>query len=228
MGNFSLCLRCHNGGKATNIKQYYEDEDKNEIIKSGHTIIAIDGSYLNGNLPCAECHETHGSKNLVLLRNLLGHENQQEFSFTSGDWANKERDFCLKCHNSKTKLFGVTGLFNETLTEHLDTSKACSECHGGTGTQEVKALRAAHAPVILKKEPTLTQSSSSLQTESPKRTSNLETTTLTTETNEPIAEASATTEPIAEASATTEPTAETSATTDKATETNVITEPSNP
>jgi hypothetical protein len=234
IGNYSLCLRCHNGGKKTtdmkDIKQFYEDQDTNEIIKSGHTITAIDGSFLNGNLPCAECHETHGSKNLVLLKDLLGHENQQEFSFTAGDWANKEREFCLKCHNSKTRIYGVTGRFNETLTEHLDTLKACSECHGGTGTPEVQALRAAHGPVILKK-PVTTDQTTQLSTTTEPTTQPSTTTDSTTKpstTTDPTTQPSTTTDPTTQPSTTTDPTTQPSTTTDQTTQPSTTTEPNIP
>lgn len=149
--NYTLCLRCHNGGKAKDISSYYK-------IVSGHNIKAIDGSILDGQLPCSECHETHGSSNKLLLKAILGHENQnsEAFSFTAGNWSiSTEREFCLKCHNGKTAIYGVTGkaVYDESgkaLSTSHDNNDACSSCHG-TGTTEIeKALSAAHAPKILK------------------------------------------------------------------------------
>jgi hypothetical protein len=152
--NYSLCLRCHNADKAgvSNIKSFYEDPT------SLHRISALDGKSLtktsdiinDGHLPCAECHDTHGSDNLFNLKENFGHENPDPgaFSFTDGNWLNKEKEFCLKCHKGATAIYGVTGKkYDETRVEHINNSdKACSYCHGGSGTDAEKALRAAHDP----------------------------------------------------------------------------------
>ncbi|MEH7440589.1 cytochrome c3 family protein [Neobacillus drentensis] len=157
-GDFSLCLSCHNGKKASNIEQYYNNETL--ISQSGHNIVAtIDsGSSLNGQLPCAECHETHGSKNIKMLRANLGSvQSANPFSKISGDWDSlSERQFCLSCHNDKTVLYGVTGkaIFDETGTainssneqtkagHNKDSNQACSECHSNNNS----FIEAAHAP----------------------------------------------------------------------------------
>ncbi|WP_190284706.1 cytochrome c3 family protein [Bacillus sp. S3] len=161
--DFSLCLSCHNGkvdaktGKQiSNIEQYYKNETF--IRQSGHKIAAtIDsGSSLNGQLPCAECHETHGSNNIKMLRHELGNAQADNttFSKTSGDWdASSERQFCLSCHNSKTVLYGKTArvIFDKstgaaidpTNPGHMmDSGRRCSECHSDNNS----FVEAAHAP----------------------------------------------------------------------------------
>ena len=138
--DFALCLRCHDGNKASNIQQYYEDTSV-----SGHKITAVDGSPLSGQIPCAECHDTHGSSNLKILKEKLGHENQMDFSESAGEWdATKERTFCTKCHNGNTAIYGVTARFTETTEGHqISSLDACSKCHGGASQS---FLEAAHAP----------------------------------------------------------------------------------
>ncbi|MDR7237735.1 cytochrome c3 family protein [Neobacillus drentensis] len=167
--DFALCFRCHDGTKEwtdsnndkktiSNIKEYYK------ASTSQHRLTAIDGSMLasgsttDGHIPCAECHDTHGSKNIKVLKEKLGHENRQSFTAETGDWnALNERDFCIKCHNGSTALYGVTGkaIFDADTGLAIDPTKighdkdsptACSSCHGGTGTPEEKAKRAAHSP----------------------------------------------------------------------------------
>ncbi|MED1468628.1 multiheme c-type cytochrome [Bacillus salipaludis] len=148
--DFSLCLRCHNGKRASDIKQYYE---KN-LDKSMHKLKAVDGSNLNGGIPCAECHETHGSSNQLLLKSKLGqeHRDQEAFTFNDGSWdAGKEKEFCLKCHNGKTAIYGVTGkaIYDDTgkaLSSSHDTNDACSSCHGTGPDEKEKVISAAHAP----------------------------------------------------------------------------------
>jgi hypothetical protein len=159
--DFALCLRCHNGETKdkndvaiSNIQEYYQDYNPTDPNKSMHWITQNDGSSLNGNIPCAECHDTHGSNNIMTLKDKLGHENQQNFSATSGDWdATKERDFCVKCHNGETAIYGVIGsaifdktskeAINPTNTAHDEAStQACSECHSNNNSFS----EAAHAP----------------------------------------------------------------------------------
>ena len=140
-GDFALCLRCHDGTKATtNISQFYEAD-----VPSGHKITAVDGSPLSGQIPCAECHDTHGSNNIKILKEKLGHENPMNFSEAAGEWdAAKERNFCTKCHNGNTAVYGVTARFTETTAGHeISSLDACSKCHGGTSQS---FLEAAHAP----------------------------------------------------------------------------------
>ncbi|MEH6908520.1 cytochrome c3 family protein, partial [Neobacillus drentensis] len=151
--DYNLCFSCHaNGTKVKNAKNILSLYTNGQ---SKHFITAIDGSNLNGQIPCAECHETHGSTNQLLLKTKLGHENQDtNFTFTSndGDWSlQKEQQFCVKCHNGSTSIFGVTGkALDITKTPEHDiatSTKFCSECHGGnTGTPQEKTLRAAHSP----------------------------------------------------------------------------------
>lgn len=155
--DYALCFRCHDGSKENipNIKTYFENTN------SKHRITAIDGGQLvadgsvpnNGHIPCAECHNTHGSENKKILNEKIGHEDRRAFSLTidaPGEWdATKERSFCIKCHNGSTAIYGVTGKALQTRSGHdpvIDQDKACSSCHGTGATPEEKALSAAHAP----------------------------------------------------------------------------------
>ncbi|WP_251551909.1 cytochrome c3 family protein [Neobacillus muris] len=161
--DYSLCLQCHNNNNnqkngATDIEKYYTKS----AAESGHFLalpdgqaLQADGSNLNGSIPCSECHETHGSTNIKMLKTQLGHENPQDFTAATGSWdASKEKDFCMKCHDgtTATSIYGVVGQTvdaNHDL-DPTDTSKtkhlACSECHGGSSKS---FMEAAHAPTKL-------------------------------------------------------------------------------
>ncbi|MDR6121608.1 cytochrome c553 [Bacillus sp. SLBN-46] len=178
--DYGLCFRCHNGNKKwtdknnvehtiSNIKQYYdvnEDTDPTKGSQSMHRITAIDGSSKllksagttanDGHIPCAVCHDTHGSSNIILLKNILGFEDRQSFDALETDKNSfgvlndtKERQFCLSCHNGSTAIYGVNGreLDSNLSDGHRDTDiRACSACHGLGTTPKDKALSAAHAP----------------------------------------------------------------------------------
>jgi hypothetical protein len=150
--DFTLCLNCHDGKKASNIKQYYEDETI--IAESGHNITAKDGSGLDGQFTCADCHETHGSNNIMLLRESLGNvkvADSDKFQFKGTAWdAINERQFCLKCHNNTTEVYGSTSTFKERngadqlILGHQATDiEGCSTCHGGANQSMIEA---AHGP----------------------------------------------------------------------------------
>lgn len=172
--DFELCLRCHNSKikdirtNIPNIAVYYNNlttETKNQFENanliaftdreisneekkfSSHIIKAKDGSPLAGHIPCAECHDTHGSNNIKQLREQLGHENQQVLSIPDGDWnAEKERTFCLKCHNGLTSIYGVTANALQPVSSsgHLEYSTdSCASCHGGSSRSFIES---AHAP----------------------------------------------------------------------------------
>lgn len=147
--DFDLCLRCHNGDRATDIAKYYSDTSS-----TNHKITALDGKYLNGHIPCAECHETHGSANIKQLKRKLGHDQPEVFDAPTGDWladSSLERTFCIKCHNGNTAIYGVIGKIPDPdISEgHLIESKeACSTCHGEGLTPEDKARSAAHGPIL--------------------------------------------------------------------------------
>lgn len=133
---------------------------------SGHIIKAQDGSPLAGHIPCAECHDTHGSNNIKNLKESLGHEDVQSFNATDTDIKivkvsidskerefnilsdDKEREFCLACHNGTTAIYGVKGQkYDATLDEHKGyPNKVCSYCHGRGESEVEKALSASHAP----------------------------------------------------------------------------------
>ncbi|MHB9093374.1 MAG: cytochrome c3 family protein [Eubacteriales bacterium] len=136
--DYSLCLRCHDGGKAVNIAVYYS-------LPSGHFLIPLDDSPINGYMPCADCHETHGSENIKLLKNKLGHNKVQAFKAGSSWDTDTERRFCTGCHNGLTELYGITVKFDATIPGHeTGNPDQCSRCHGGS------TVAAAHAPVVPK------------------------------------------------------------------------------
>ena len=150
--DFSLCFSCHDGSKAVDIKQYYTNDTL--VAQSGHNITATDGSTLDGQLACADCHETHGSNNIMLLREELGHvklADIDKFKTTGTKWdAINERQFCLKCHNNTTEIYGKTGTYKDKnvieepiLGHQTEDVQGCSSCHGGTSQS---AIEAAHAP----------------------------------------------------------------------------------
>lgn len=191
--DYELCLRCHNGdfkkkyGQIADIASHYDnltedmleeyEKTNNQIFSereisedekefSGHIIKALDGSPLAGHMPCADCHDTHGSNNFKQLKGLIGHEDIQPFSTVTTDYKNvkalvdskeleftilndsKEREFCLACHNGTTAVYGVKGQkYDDTVNEHnSNPSKSCSYCHGRGESEVEKALSAAHAP----------------------------------------------------------------------------------
>jgi hypothetical protein len=192
--DYELCLRCHNedfrskSNKSADIASHYNNlteeikkqyENTNgpssfanreisaaEKSFSGHIIKAQDGSPLVGHLPCAECHDTHGSNNIKQLKTSLGHEGIQPFTTLDTDSKtvkllmdnkelefsilsdSKEREFCIACHNGTTAIYGVTGYkYDIARNEHMAyPSKACSFCHGRGESEVEKALSAAHAP----------------------------------------------------------------------------------
>ncbi|MFP5105558.1 hypothetical protein ACSU6B_02110 [Neobacillus sp. C211] len=157
--DYNLCFSCHNNeNKVKNAKDIlssYTNED------SKHIITAIDGSKLNGQIPCAECHETHGAKNILLLKDKLGHENQSDFSLNKEeDWTDlKKRDFCIACHNGKASIYGITGkaiydkngdsiiTTNERAKSgHANTSaEVCSTCHSNDNS----FIEAVHSPITI-------------------------------------------------------------------------------
>jgi len=151
----SLCFTCHNVDKNKNIKQYYTNESY--VNQSGHNITATvdSGSKLNGQIPCSECHETHGSNNIKMLRGNLGNikinDSQNIYESKSENWnAAEERSFCLKCHNNSTSIYGKTSTFKdksaagEPISGHQPgEEQSCASCHGGASQSYMEA---AHAP----------------------------------------------------------------------------------
>lgn len=155
--DFSLCLRCHNGTNGvSNIAQYYKDDAFTDPSKSGHIITAsVDsGSKLNGRLPCSECHETHGSNNIMMLKENIGNlkpDDKDKYTTQFDTWtASDERAFCMKCHDGTKVIYGITGTFpaqkanGELINGHQnEDDQACSSCHGG---DKNLVIEAAHAP----------------------------------------------------------------------------------
>jgi predicted CXXCH cytochrome family protein len=157
ISDYSLCLRCHNADKNKNIETFYKRSNSGHFLVSEGNQPNLDGSNLNGAMPCAECHDTHGSNNIKLLREGFGNvKTEQTFNKTSGAWLpSEERDFCLNCHNNSIEMYGKIAQFKEVnangnpieghrLIEDKDTN--CSSCHGG---QSKTLVEAAHAPVKL-------------------------------------------------------------------------------
>lgn len=154
--DYALCLRCHSANpnlSKSNIEQYYTD------TTSGHDFASYldKGSKLNGPLPCAECHSSHGSSNIKLLRSQLGNVlTNEKFTSNGTTWdAVNERSFCLKCHNNQTEIYGKVGLFitndnsGNPITGHQSgDTQACSSCHGSGSTDSDKFLSAAHDPKV--------------------------------------------------------------------------------
>lgn len=170
--DYELCLRCHNANfkekspdvpdiakfynnLTKEIKKGYEETkegsfaDRDLAVEkgfSGHIIKAEDGSPLSGHIPCADCHDTHGSNNIKQLKEKIGHENPSDFTLPTGEWdVGKERSFCLSCHNGSTAIYGVTGTNPEPILSsgHQDESQSCASCHGGASKSFIEA---SHAP----------------------------------------------------------------------------------
>ncbi|MEH7304001.1 cytochrome c3 family protein [Neobacillus drentensis] len=162
----SLCFSCHTNGKKIDIEKYYTDGTYKS--QSGHNIeVTTDsGLSLNGQFPCAECHETHGASNIKMLRPELGNiklegqkpENDQLddnwFNKTTDEWdADAQRKFCLSCHNGKTDLYSKQGkaIYDKETGDPInpendghdrESTKTCSECHSDSKS----FLDTAHAP----------------------------------------------------------------------------------
>ncbi|WNF36641.1 cytochrome c3 family protein [Bacillaceae bacterium IKA-2] len=139
--DYLLCLRCHNSNFKADYQNIVDIDTHYKADYSGHYITndrVQDGSLLDGNLPCADCHETHGSANNVgLLKDSLGHRNPTEFK-QSGEWTiADERRFCESCHNNDTELYGITVEYDG----HENPNQSCSTCHGGGNF-----IKAVHAP----------------------------------------------------------------------------------
>ncbi len=137
-GDYSLCLRCHNGSNAVNIAVYYSQPSR-------HVLGALDASPLAGHMPCSECHEIHSSNNNKLLREEYGHNyvaTGQKFVATGTDWdPATERLFCTRCHNNMTELYGIIVGLDYAIPGHEDQStEYCHKCHGGS------PAAAAHGP----------------------------------------------------------------------------------
>ncbi|MDP4164356.1 MAG: cytochrome c3 family protein [Bacillota bacterium] len=167
VSDYSLCLRCHNAAKKksdtsmADIESYYVDPSSahNFTLPEGKQSHE-DGTKLNGPIPCAECHDTHGSDNIKLLRSQLGNaETDDTFTMSGKVWtAAYERQFCSKCHNGLTDIYGKTGKIPDiSKSEGHDPStqkgkQACSTCHSNSydpqkaDSYEKAFLEAAHAP----------------------------------------------------------------------------------
>lgn len=175
--DYQLCLRCHNGAfsqdfeNVVDIESYYIDTNSGHFIREvdGNSHLP-DGSFLDGHIPCADCHTTHSSPNVKLLNEYFGHNNQlEQFKQTNplgkfvqtellegGEWpAERARAFCLTCHNNTTELYGITVSLNEiingtTIDGHLEgDTRSCASCHGGVNNS---FREAAHSPMRLGKE----------------------------------------------------------------------------
>lgn len=145
--DYSLCLSCHNASYSKNYKNVVNIEKYYANPSSGHFISADrvkDGSLLDGHMPCADCHDTHGSENASLIKSELGHNNESSFVQT-GNWSGAdERRFCTSCHNNSTELYGITVSYNANLQAHRHTQDlSCVTCHGGPDASFIEAV---HSP----------------------------------------------------------------------------------
>lgn len=132
--DYGLCLRCHGGANAVNIAVYYSGPSR-------HIVSALDGSPMNGYMACSDCHETHGSQNIKMLKSELGHNKIRQLPLLTVWDTASERVFCTGCHNNSTELYGITVGFDITIPGHEDSNTTpCYECHGGS------PIAAAHAP----------------------------------------------------------------------------------
>ncbi|MDQ0256670.1 formate-dependent nitrite reductase cytochrome c552 subunit [Evansella vedderi] len=157
--NYSLCVRCHNADyqkqypNVSDILKYYKDAS---AASSGHFITndrVKDGSLLNGNLACDDCHNRHGSNNEMLINSVLGHNGERDkdgnrikFSWSGPrDTVKAQRDFCLSCHNETTELYGLNPSYmeEEGSVHRQNKDKSCADCHGGP---EKDFTRAVHTP----------------------------------------------------------------------------------
>jgi predicted CXXCH cytochrome family protein len=157
INDFALCFQCHNN-TSTDIKKFYTNP---EIVgTSGHSFLPLDRdtsqSGSNIQMPCADCHETHGSINIKSLKKKLGHEIREDDYVTNSGWSeDNERRFCLKCHNGTTVMYGKSVKFSEknsqgsAIVGHETTNtQACSDCHGdGSSDFFTRSKSAAHAPI---------------------------------------------------------------------------------
>lgn len=152
--DYTLCLRCHNASYEQDYQNIIDIESYYLNDSSGHFITADrvkDGSLLDGHIPCADCHNSHGSTNIKQIKTELGHNNKTTFTQTTEPWtASEERTFCLTCHNNSTEVYGITGSLKETnqlgveIPEHKsDSTISCASCHGGTSATFIEA---AHGP----------------------------------------------------------------------------------
>lgn len=148
VSDYTLCLRCHNASyeqdyqNVVDIASFYQNENSAHFITNDRV---KEGSLLDGHLPCADCHQTHGSENVKLIKSELGHYNRTTFTQTTTEWsASEERSFCLSCHNNSTEVYGMTVSISEEIPEHQSDSQiSCATCHGGASQS---FLEAVHAP----------------------------------------------------------------------------------
>ncbi len=164
ISDYSLCLRCHNPEKSVKDSKPTDIETDYLNQNSGHNFVLPadkqtqrDGSMLSGPIPCAECHETHGSNNLFNLREILGNNptlpTADQFKTVGTVWNEEnERNFCLNCHNKGTEIYGKKAAIDKAISGHQDSdSRACSECHSDQtksySTFREKSRSAAHAPL---------------------------------------------------------------------------------
>lgn len=152
--DYQLCLRCHNSRyqldyqNIVDIETFYKNESSAHFITNDRI---KDGSLLNGHLPCADCHYSHGSANINMIKTELGHANSTSFTKETDSWTiSEERAFCLTCHNNSTELYGITVSFQtedeqgKMIEGHqTDSNLSCAFCHGGNTKN---FLEAVHAP----------------------------------------------------------------------------------
>ncbi|RXJ01682.1 hypothetical protein DS745_09390 [Anaerobacillus alkaliphilus] len=160
--DYTLCFSCHNSEvqrtnpKVRDVKSLYA----NTYESSGHFIPndrIEDGSLLDGHMPCADCHETHGASNIKLLKETFGHNPKNiETKFiqqipwtTTSQRIDYERRVCLSCHNNSTEMYGIkvaypaTNVEGEVIEGHTLRATSCVTCHRGATNSFFSTV---HAP----------------------------------------------------------------------------------
>lgn len=147
--DMSLCFSCHNAnGTAPDIEKFF-------TVESGHNILFDSNASTEqeGYLSCSDCHETHGSKNIYILKSSLGNQSTVSYSasekFETGN-VQKDRqaqiDFCMGCHNGASVIYGRSPkLLNKDTNGHGDNyGGTCASCHGGASKT---FMEVAHSPI---------------------------------------------------------------------------------
>ena len=147
--NNQLCFSCHGQESKTNIlKLYNGNEDgvnKGHYIKDKELAKSLDLP-VGWKLSCADCHDTHGTRNDKAISDKLG-----EFKSIS-DPVKKERAICTSCHaysNDSINKSIFRGIFFAALPDTVEqhsinpnvSIKSCTSCHGDNNP-----VFGAHAP----------------------------------------------------------------------------------
>jgi predicted CXXCH cytochrome family protein len=133
-GNQVLCTSCHDPHNAASNKgELLRNADDSALCGNCHKTM-LDGystagsvNNHNGTKVCLDCHTTHGSNNILLIRNVINgtRVNFQNFTGTTSGFANAAgTGVCQVCH-SATSHYTSDG----SGTDH-NTGLKCIDCHG--------------------------------------------------------------------------------------------------